>query len=81
MSMLPEEAQFIADLRMKVLANQQQGLPPHTGLNREEVAAVVKLCRKEYTSNQAKSKASGTTSPSNAPAIDLNSLFTTQKSG
>jgi hypothetical protein len=81
MSLLPEEAQEIADLRAKILANQAAGLPPHAGLDKDVVKRAVELSRKEYTAAQSKSKAAGVSNPSNAPAIDLSSLFTSTKSG
>jgi len=77
--MLPEEAAFIGDLRAKVLQNVAQGLTPHTGLDRDKLKKAIDLSRADYTANQAKSKASGVSSPSGggAPAgLDLAALFT-----
>lgn len=79
--MLPEEAQFVSDLRMQVLKNEQQGLPKHAGLDKEDIRRALDLSRKDYQSAQGRSTASGVSAPSNAPAMDLESLFTTTKSG
>lgn len=75
--MLPEEAAFIGDLRARVLANMAKGLPPHTGLDREELKKAVALSRSDYTANQSKSKASGVSNPSSGPSapLDLQALF------
>lgn len=80
--MTPEEANKTADLRLRILQNTQRGVPPETGLNVEEVHAVIELLRKDYTASQSKSKAAGVGS-AGGPSIpvDLNSLFTDKKSG
>jgi hypothetical protein len=73
---------------MRVLANQQAGLPPHTGIDRDELRALVAVARSSYTANQSKSKADGVSLPAGKspsagakPAIDLAALFTSKKSG
>lgn len=80
--MTPEEANRVADLRLRILQNTQKGVPPETGLNVEEVHAAIELLRKDYTAAQTKSKAAGVGSVA-APSIpvDLGSLFTDKKSG
>ena len=80
--MTPAEANQCADLRLRILQNTQKGVPPETGLTAEEVHLVLELLRKDYTAAQSKSKAAGVGNPS-SPSIpvDLNSLFTSQKSG
>lgn len=77
--MLPEEAQFLNDLRMKVISNLQQKLPAHTGLEKRDVKKALEISRKEYTAKQAKSTASGVPGATAAP-MDLNALFTDNKS-
>ena len=74
--MTPEEAFFVSDLRHQVIANQNAGLPLHTGIDRDKLKQAVEFCRKDYTANQTKSKASGVSSPSSSPAIEnLDALF------
>jgi len=78
--MTPEESNYVSDLRMKVIANINSGLPAHTGLDRESLKKAIQICRKDYTAAQQKSKASGVSNPSSgpAPSIDLAALFTTK---
>lgn len=81
MALAPEEANKLKDLRHRILANVNQGNPPHAGIEREELQEAIRLCRKDYTANQAKSKASGVSSPgAPGPEVDLSSLFTNKKS-
>jgi hypothetical protein len=80
--MTPAEATEISDLRLHILRNIQQGLPPETGLDRDKLKAAIAICRADYTAAQSKSKASGVTDPSKpaGPAIDLAAIFTNKKS-
>lgn len=74
------EAEYVADLRQRVLANRREGKPAHTGLTIEECKRAVEISRTEYTANQSKSSAAGVHSPAKGPSIDLDSLFTNDKS-
>lgn len=80
--MTPEDANFVADLRLRILSNINQKLPPEAGINVEDLKKAIELCRKDYTANQAKSKAAGVSNPGKpaAPAIDLAALFTQKPS-
>jgi hypothetical protein len=81
--MLPEEANFVSDLRLRILANQNQGLPPEAGISKDDLKRAIDLCRRDYTAAQTKSKASGVTNPNakpKGPPIDLAALFTQKKS-
>ena len=76
--MTPQEANFVSDLRLRILQNQSQGLPPETGLDKDQLKEAIRICRADYTAAQSKSKASGVTNPSSPgkPAIDLAAIFT-----
>ena len=43
--MSPEESQKLVDLRVRILENEQRGLPPHEGIPKEELAAAIALIR------------------------------------
>lgn len=79
--MTPEEAARTADLRLRILQNVQKGVPPETGITKEELATAISLLRKDYTAAQAKSKASGVSNPATSIPVNLNDLFTNKKSG
>jgi len=79
MTQTPDEALFVNNLTMRILDNQSKGLEPHHGLNLDDIKKAVEFCRKDYTSNQSKSKAAGVSNPSSGP-MNLDSLFTTKKS-
>lgn len=79
--MTPAEAQKVSDLRARILANSDKGLPPHTGLTAAELKSAIEFIRKDNSAAQSKSKASGVSSLG-APAIpvDLSTLFSTTAS-
>lgn len=80
MTMTVEEARFASDLRRRILENINAGQLPHTGISAEDLEKAIAYCRKDYTANQTKSKASGVSSPAAVAAVDLNSLFTNKAS-
>jgi len=76
--MTPEEANVVSDLRLRILQNQSQGLPPETGISKDELKKAIAFCRKDYQAAQSKSKAAGVSNPRGlaAPNVDLAALFT-----
>lgn len=80
--MTPEEANFCADLRLRILQNANAGMPPETGLKPEDLKRAISICRADYTAAQGKSKAAGVSNPSKpaGPKVDLAALFTQKKS-
>ena len=75
--MSPEEANFVSDLRAKVLANQQVGKAPHEGISPDDLQKAIQMCRADNSAAASKSKASGVAAVPSVP-LDLNSLFTSK---
>jgi hypothetical protein len=53
MSILPEEAQKLTDLRCKMLANIRAGKPKHEGLAAEEIKEALGFLRRNRTAAMA----------------------------
>ena len=74
--MTPEEANFCSDLRMRVLANKEKGLPAKAGISDEEMKKFIALLRGARSSaSQASSKKKAAKQVTPVSTDELKKLF------
>lgn len=73
----PEQAQFIVDLRLRIQANKDAGLPEHTGIERDDIKRFVSIIRQNRANAPGPAKVKANARGKVAPASDqeLKDLF------
>ena len=72
--MNPEDAQFISDVRMQMLANKQAGRPEDEGIDREKLKRCIAMIR-ETRGKASESRAASKKKVEPASAEEIKDLF------